>query len=60
MIEKLTRDHRPGCPHAARAAALLGCPEREQLAVWLIEHGFLVKTDRGYAVTAKAEEALKD
>jgi hypothetical protein len=55
---KLERDHRPGCEHAARAAALLGCPEREPPTRWLIERGLLIKSDHGYALTTKARAIL--
>jgi hypothetical protein len=54
MIHTLERKHRPGCENVARAAALLGCPEGEPPVSWLIEHDLLVKTDRGYHLTAKA------
>jgi hypothetical protein len=54
LVYKLERDHRPGCPWAARAAALLGCPEGEPPTRWLIEHGLLVKRGDGYALTSKA------
>jgi hypothetical protein len=54
ILNKLERDHRPGCPNAARAASLLGCPESEPPARWLIERGFLVKSGHGYHLTEKA------
>jgi hypothetical protein len=55
-VDKLTRDHRPGCPLPSRAAAALGCPEGEPPIRWLIDHGFLVKKGNRYALTSNAEE----
>jgi hypothetical protein len=43
IINQLERAHRPGCPLAAKAAALFGCPEREPPHHWLIANGFMTE-----------------
>jgi hypothetical protein len=56
IINQLERAHRPGCPGAAKAAALFGCPEHEPPHQWLIANGFMTqRSDGGFAFTTKAE-----
>jgi hypothetical protein len=55
IVNKLEREHRPGCQRAVQAAARLGCPEGKPPTQWLIEHDLLVKNGDRYAFTAKAQ-----
>ncbi len=43
----------------ARLAKAAGCPNDKPVVPWLVKHGLMVKTVRGYAYTPRAKEALQ-